>query len=590
MLRRVLDEAQEALVQEERDRLESLRAILMQIDATGSASVEAALRTLTQAQRQLDQLFLLVVVGEFNAGKSALINALLGQRVLEEGVTPTTSRIHLLKFGEMVNRYEAGDDGVLTVTYPVDWLRHINLVDTPGTNAVLLRHQAVTEDFVPRSDLVLFVTSADRAFSESERAFLERIRAWGKKVVFVVNKIDILESEGEVEDVTRFVREHARSLLNLDSRVFPVSARHALLAKSLAAGEEREALWARSRFAALEQFILDTLDERERRRLKLLSPVGVAQRIIALGREVVDERLALLRDDVQTVEAIEADLAAYEADMKRDFGGELARVDALLLEMLARGTAFFDETVRLGRVLDLLNTERVRGEFERRVVGDTPQRIEAQVGELIDWMVERDHRQWQRMMEYLDRRRLAQREAEGRMVGQVNAGFTYNRRALLESVGRAAREAVASYDEEKEARALAESVRASVAQAALVQLGAVSLGAILLKVLATTVADVSGILAAGALVALSFYILPARRSRAKAELQSKVATLRARLNAALQAQFADQLHRSLGKMREAISPYTRFVRGEHQKMARLKDELEAAQEAWAHLRSVVEGL
>jgi predicted GTPase len=86
-------------------------------------------------------------------------------------------------------------------THPTDWLRDINLVDTPGTNAVVQRHQELTEEFVPRSDLVLFVTSADRPFSESERAFMECIRSWGKKVIVVVNKIDILEGGGEVAQV-----------------------------------------------------------------------------------------------------------------------------------------------------------------------------------------------------------------------------------------------------------------------------------------------------------------------------------------------------------------------------------------------------
>ena len=71
-------------------------------------------------------------------------------------------------------------------------------MDTPGTNAVLREHEALTREFVPRSDLVLFVTSADRPFTESERAFLEAIRDWGKKIVVVVNKIDILETEDDL--------------------------------------------------------------------------------------------------------------------------------------------------------------------------------------------------------------------------------------------------------------------------------------------------------------------------------------------------------------------------------------------------------
>jgi predicted GTPase len=95
------------------------------------------------------------------------------------------------------------------VNYPVEWLRDINIVDTPGTNAVIRKHEQITSEFVPRADLILFVTSADRPFTESERQFIERIRDWGKKVVFVVNKIDIHEP-GRPGQRTR-VRQGERS-------------------------------------------------------------------------------------------------------------------------------------------------------------------------------------------------------------------------------------------------------------------------------------------------------------------------------------------------------------------------------------------
>ena len=54
---------------------------------------------------------------------------------------------------------------------------------------------------------MLFVTRADRPFTESERGFLEQIREWGKKIVFVVNKIDILPRPEDREQVLGFVRE-----------------------------------------------------------------------------------------------------------------------------------------------------------------------------------------------------------------------------------------------------------------------------------------------------------------------------------------------------------------------------------------------
>ena len=95
--------------------------------------------------------------------------------------------------------------GLEIIAAPLDLLRTINIVDTPGTNAVRREHEALTREFVPRSDLVLFVTSADRPFTESERAFLQSIRDWGKKIVLVVNKVDLLRDDEAREQVRAFV-------------------------------------------------------------------------------------------------------------------------------------------------------------------------------------------------------------------------------------------------------------------------------------------------------------------------------------------------------------------------------------------------
>src|SRR5688500_20305894 len=108
----------------------------------------------------------------------------------------------------------------------------MNVVNTPRTNAIPPEHKVISQRFVPRADLVLFVTSADRPFSESEREFLERIREWGKKIVFIVNKIDILAGAAEQAEVLAYVRDNATSLLGETPQVFPVSARRAVQART----------------------------------------------------------------------------------------------------------------------------------------------------------------------------------------------------------------------------------------------------------------------------------------------------------------------------------------------------------------------
>ncbi|HEX9016736.1 MAG TPA: dynamin family protein, partial [Chloroflexota bacterium] len=214
----LLGERESLLRGRARAAIEDLRA---ELAAFGASREDLDL--LRQAARDLDELFMLVIVGEFNSGKSALINSLVGAELLEEGVTPTTSSINILRYGpERAERW-AGEH-VLERAFDHPLLRDVAVVDTPGTNAVLRAHQELTEDFVPRSDLVLFVTSVERPFTESERAFLEAIRAWGKKVVLVVNKIDLLRRPGDLEQVLDFVGQNVQALLGFRPRIFPVSA------------------------------------------------------------------------------------------------------------------------------------------------------------------------------------------------------------------------------------------------------------------------------------------------------------------------------------------------------------------------------
>lgn len=578
-MQRLLTQHQDELLRRERALLEELRVQLARLEAP-----DADLERLKHSLQQLDELFLLVIVGEFNAGKTAFINALLGSRLLTEGVTPTTSHIHLLRYGEALRQEPFGDD-YLVIHVPVEWLREINVVDTPGTNAVVQRHQQITEHFVPRSDLVLFVTSADRPFSESERAFLERIRAWGKKVVIVVNKIDLMETEDDRRQVLEFVRENAQRLLGIEPQIFPVSARLALQAKQARLnGGDAAALWEASRFGPLEQFVLESLDGGARLQLKLENPLGVAERLATTYRQLIRDRQAVLRGDFQTLDQIDEDLAAYEADMRRDFAYQRSRVDNVLYEMAERGDAFFDETLRINRLLELINGEKLRAEFERRVVGDTSREIERHVNELIDWLVDRDYRQWRDVMAYLNQRSTQHAD---RMVGQVESNFEFNRQNLIASVGRDAQRVVDSYDREAESLALAQEVQKALVQTAAVEAGALGLGAILVAILHTTLLDFTGLLGAGAVAALGLYVLPYRRNKVKADLRTRINELRSRLNQALERQFDRELGDSLQRLREAIAPYTRFVRVEREKLEKLDAALAAAQSEAAAIRSAV---
>ncbi|MGE5243785.1 MAG: dynamin family protein [Betaproteobacteria bacterium] len=549
---RVLTPSRQAQLADARDALAALRDTL-----TGFGATAEDVNALATSVRQLDDFFLLVVIGEFNSGKSAFINALLGRRVLEEGVTPTTARIHLVTYGDTISR-EVDAQGLYAVTAPVDLLRDVHIVDTPGTNAIIREHERLTVDFAPRSDLVLFVTSADRPFTETERQILAALRDWGKKIVIIVNKIDIFADPSELEQVVAFVTQAARDLLGATPTVLPVSARLALRAKQ---GEP--ALWASSGFEPLERFLSQTLDEESRFRLKLANPLGVGRVLAARYSAIAAERLTLLDGDLELLADIERQIAVYKEDMRSGFDLRMSAIGKALGDMEARGHRFFEDTLRIGRVVDLLNRARMQKEFTEKVVADAPQEIERRVTELIDWMVDQDFRQWQGVTARLADR---QREHAARMLGAPDVGsFHQDRGRLIESIGREARRAVDTYDRHREAEIIADQARVAVAAAAAAGGAAVGLGTLVTVAASTVAADVTGILLASVVLGVGFLIIPARRRRARATLEQKIASMAERLMTALGTEFQNAQERSAQRLADAVSPYTRFVRAEERR-------------------------
>jgi len=571
----ILTEKQENILKAERQVLSELHISLIQFGAEVQES-----QTLKESIAQLDELFLLVIVGEFNAGKSAFINALLGQKILNEGVTPTTTQIDLLRYGDEQKR-EVIDENHHALTLPIDWLREITIVDTPGTNAIIRAHETITTRFVPRSDLVLFITSSDRPFTESERAFMEHIREWGKKVVIVINKIDLLEKETDIQQIASYVSENAKLSLGTTPEIFPVSSRLALRAKR---GEPD--VWGKSRFELLETYIRQSLDEKSRLQLKLLNPLGVGQYLNERFLGLTNARLDLLKQDTLMLEDVETQLKQYKLDMQRNFTFRMSDIENILYEVENRGQDFFDQTFRLIRIPDLLSKDRIRIQFEQQVIADTPNQIERKVNELIDWLVDSDLRQWQAVNDHLADRRRAYKD---RIVGDLGPGtFTYDRERLIAAVGREAQRVVESYDKSTEAQAIAQGAKEAVAASAVLEVGAIGLGALVAALATTVAADVTGILLATFIAALGLIIIPARRRAAKNELREKIAALRVQLVTALNTQFEKEIDRSLNNIDAAITPYARFVRAEQSKLLEAQTSLEDIRNELTRLKIAIE--
>jgi hypothetical protein len=233
-----------------------------------------------------------------------------------------------------------------------------------------------------------------------------------------------------------------------------------------------------------------------------------------------------------------------------------------------------------------MDSEGVRRAFQHEVIGDTAAQLEAETGRIIDWIVERNLKAWQDVSGYIDRRQI-DRHREG-MVGDVGTSFTYNRQALLDSIGRVARDVIGSYDREAEARTIANDVQGTFATTALAQVGALGLGTLVVTMLTGAVADVTGLLLASVLAVSGFYLIPRRRRQAQREFAERIADLRQRLRDGLTRQVHLEIAQSAERINQAIAPYRRFVQSTQQELTSARGELVATEDSLLRLRTEIE--
>jgi small GTP-binding protein len=570
-LEQVLTRQQGELVALERRLVLHVRDVLTQSDGP-----RADVERLGSLVNEMDELFLLVVVGEYNSGKSTFINALLGDEVFAMGDLPTTRAISILRYGEAGPPESIGEH-LLLYHYPLEVLRDLDIVDTPGTNSIERMEEEITRGFVPRADLVLFVTSLLQPLTASELDFLTHIREWGKKVVFVVNGIDRRNSDEQLDRVREYLtREVTARLSAAAPSLYFISALQALRGKmrGRTAGTQDSAATraaeptpadARNEYAALERYVLETLRETERVRLKLLTPLGTLRYVLKENMTTLAGRLLVVDEDASVLRSIREQLEAYSKEMRNDSERYLIEMRNVLYELERRGRSWFERTIRIGNAFFLRNNDAVENRFRTEVVQDTPQAIEAVVHRMVDWTVQRNLKLWRAVFAELDAHTMRLRES-GALAPHGDSEFQYNREELFARLREPVERRLDEFDTQREAREIVTSVKEAVMSAFGVNVLAIGLGGIFLAVFTTAALDFTGVLTATLFAIAGWLIIPARRRQLMQDFEQKIAKLNDDLAALLRTTFEEQLTRYERQLLEVLAPYERFLDTERKKL------------------------
>lgn len=276
----------------------ALAQLLDQLSHFAQAIHNAALtKTVQNLQENINQPFLFVVIGEVKAGKSSFINSLLGSgEICEVGADPRTNMVAKIVYAEGEGYSRETKPGELReIGRPVSILQQIAIVDTPGTNSPFQKHEDITKEFIPNSDLVVFVFFSKNPYTNTAWSLVDfSHREWRKPVVFVLQQADLADDR-ELQTSIQYISQEAQQRQIADPKVFATSAK-------LAEGGQTDQTGADGGFAAVQDFIRATITGGQGYRLKLTSNIGSAEEIVVrLGRD-----MELIKTQLQKDEAVVA--------------------------------------------------------------------------------------------------------------------------------------------------------------------------------------------------------------------------------------------------------------------------------------------
>ncbi len=194
-------------------------------------------QTVSDLRNRIHDPFMFVICGEVKVGKSSFINALLESKteICKVAPSPMTDTIQLIVYGPEY-QMTALSPVLKRISYPEDILKEIAIVDTPGTNTIIAHHQEITENFVPTSDLVIFVFEAKNPYRQSAWDFFNFIKTdWQKKVIFVLQQKDLIDP-ADLQINIRGLEQYAKEKGISNPLIFPVSAKMDLEGKKVDSG------------------------------------------------------------------------------------------------------------------------------------------------------------------------------------------------------------------------------------------------------------------------------------------------------------------------------------------------------------------
>lgn len=534
--------------------INNTKVLLEQLQALIDKHSEDSLNSkISSAIENLDNLFLIVFMGEFSTGKSSVINALIGEKILEEGITPTTDKITIIKYGEKSEHLE---EGIVTIEVPNKKLENTVLVDTPGTNVTIEQHKKITEDFIPKSDIIFFTIAAERAVTSSEYEFVKHLKdEWKKNIIFLLNKTDIAENPEELEKLIDYAKNELARLFGTDPVVIPISAKLELQGKQ------------QSGFDDLNNLIFRILSHEERLRIKLNNSIDLSLNLAEETEKAINHDLSKISSDIEKLSDFDMRVRGMKEDIVQNSSQFTERIKGRLLEFKNRGVEFIDGLIRFENVFKLIRKEKIAKEFEQKVSHQTLKEIEKDLDDMVLWIENSSKKMIEDCISFY-------KESIDKESYDLKTPFIQNRIKLIDTVRTELEIKRNEIDPNLLGGNLVDSARSAVASVLGVQVGSLALGATVVSAFSSFIIDITGVLTTLAVMATAFAILPKKRSNAMKEFSETVDNLSNQLTSNIRSQLERDMDNVELQVIDTLGPLKNFYKTQKQKNYDSKNQLE----------------
>jgi len=500
-------------------------------------------KKVSEMAAQINEPLYLVVAGE------SFVNALCGKRILRDGPTPSTNKITLLTYGDEVSSEEV-DDHQCRMTYPLEALKDLTIVDTPGTNSIIAEHQLITEGFIHRSELVLFVTSADHPFTESERVFLQLLKGkWDRKLLFVLNKID-LKTEEEQNEILTFIEKNFYRLFGFEPKVISMSTKDAFLARTTGDAE----LLQKSNIEKIEQFIFEKMDYDTKMDLKILSPLKYLVNVFDGLNDVLSEKVSHCNSEIKSVEMFEKRLSNKRQDMTEYINKYKTETQSVFARLKEKVDNFLNYYVNIRAIITMkFAREKFDNKFKREVFGVANPRTELEriINDAIDYVDRNNDVLWDMAHDYIESEIALQRKTNDDSLVRKDRHFTSRGSDKHINIREYAKQ-FQELDGELEGAKVYRVVQSGFIN--FVILEGLAIG-IVIGLSTFFIPNTLGIIVASILAGIGFSIFPLKRKKYRNEFMQRVDAISERFNNMMLFEFEKMIDRVLEDIGNRISSY-----------------------------------